>query len=564
MLIDARTVAKDDTVSTHVCIIGAGPAGITLAKELMGQDFKVTILESGDVDADEETLSLRDAASDNNPAFYPFHQRQRQLVGTANNWGVEVSADKIGVRYAPFDPFDFEQHDWLPHSGWPISREDLDPFYRRAHHLCGLGQMDYSAQTWDTEGDQVLSFHGDRVKTNVFQFGLKETFTKTYKQDIAQTSEVQTYVNANVVDIEMNEEAQSIRRVRVETLSGNTFWVEAKLFVLATGALENARMLLLSNKQQKNGLGNQHDVVGRYFIDHFMVHGGVLAPYDSQLFNHVNMYDLHWVNGTPIMGKLALSPEVRKKEGLLNSSTYLLPCHSTYMLRVRGLKSKAALTSALSQGRLPQDVLGHVGNMAAGVKHMANALHRKLVVKRPFYFSSIRTGGWSKYSNKDKEFAVFEVQHLIEQAPHPDNRIMLSDERDRLGCQKIKIECQFREMDAYSIKRTQDILRDEFSMSSIGSYRIERDGDEPRLLNRVTGSSHHMGSTRMSEDPKQGVVDANCQVHGIPNLFIAGSSVFPTGSYANPTLTLIATTIRLADHIKTQMVVDANHYCEAY
>ena len=125
MLIDARTVSKDDVISTHVCIIGAGPAGITLAKEFMGQDFQVTILESGDVEPEDETLSLRDAASDNDPEFYPFHQRQRQVVGTANNWGVEVSADKIGVRYAPFDPLDFEQQDWLPHSGWPITRDDL-------------------------------------------------------------------------------------------------------------------------------------------------------------------------------------------------------------------------------------------------------------------------------------------------------------------------------------------------------------------------------------------------------------------------------------------------------
>ena len=553
MLIDAHTVSLNETVSTQVCIIGAGPAGITLAKELRAQDFQVTLLESGDVEADEATLSLRDAASDNNPEFYPFHQRQRQLAGTANNWGVEVSADKIGVRYAPFDQLDFEQQDWMPHSGWPISRAELDPFYLRAHQLCGLERMDYSSHTWDTSGDQVLPFDDDTVKTNVFQFGLKKTFTKTYKQEIAQAPEIKTYVNANVVDLEMGEESQSIRRVKVATLNGHTFWVEAKLFVLATGALENARMLLAANKQQKNGLGNQHDVVGRYFIDHFMVHGGVLAPYDPQVFNHVNLYDLHWVKGTPIMGKLSLAPEVRKREGLLNSSTYLLPCHSTYMLRVRSRESAAALTSALSQGKLPEHALEHVGHMVAGVKHMANALHRKVVVKRPFYFSSIRTGGWSQFENKDKEFALFEIQHLIEQAPHPDNRVMLSDERDRLGCPKIKIECEFRDIDAHSIKRTQEILQEEFKKSGIGVYKIGRDGGEPRLLNRVTGSSHHMGTTRMSNDPKKGVVDANCQVHGIPNLFVAGSSVFPTGSYANPTLTLIATTIRLADHIKTQM-----------
>lgn len=553
MLIDARSVSKDDVISTHVCIVGAGPAGITLAKEFMGKDFQVTILESGDIEPDDDTLSLRDAASDNDPEFYPFYQRQRQVVGTANNWGVEVSADKIGVRYAPFDPLDFEEQEWLPHSGWPISRAELNPFYERAHALCGLGKMDYTPETWDTEGDQTLSFKGNTVKTNIFQFGLKETFTKTYKKEISETSEIKTYVNANVIDIEMGEESQTISRVKVATLSGNTFWVEAKIFILATGALENARMLLLSNKQQKNGLGNQHDVVGRYFIDHFMVYGGVLAPQDPKVFNHVNLYDLHWVNGTPIMGKLSLSSQVRQQEQLLNASTYLLPCHSTYMLRVRGMQSREALATALKQGKLPQNALGHLGNMAAGMKHMANALHRKLVVKKPFYFSSIRTGGWSKYPNKDKEFALFEIQHLIEQAPHPDNRVLLSDERDRLGCRKMKIELQFRDIDARSINRTQDILRDEFAKSGIGTFRIERDEDQPKLLNRVTGSSHHMGTTRMSEDPKTGVVDANGQVHGIPNLFVAGSSVFPTGSYANPTLTLIATSIRLADHINAKM-----------
>ncbi|MFM7425991.1 MAG: GMC family oxidoreductase, partial [Elainella sp.] len=150
-----------------------------------------------------------------------------------------------------------------------------------------------------------------------------------------------------------------------------------------------------------------------------------------------------------------------------------------------------------------------------------------------------------------KQFGLFEVVHLAEQAPDPNNRITLGTERDALGCPKVKLYWRWNDIDIQSLIKVQDILVEEFARAGLGHLKLERDQGVPQLI--LPSIHHHMGTTRMSLDSKQGVVDADCKVHGVSNLFIASSSVFPTGSYANPTLTIIAMAIRVADQVKACM-----------
>jgi choline dehydrogenase-like flavoprotein len=392
----------------------------------------------------------------------------------------------------------------------------------------------------------------------VFQFGPKAAFLDEYRQEIDNSPNITTYLNANVVEIETDETAQQVTRVRVACLQGNRFWVKAKIFILATGGIENARLLLMSNRVQKNGLGNQNDVVGRFFMDHPQVRSGLLIPFDRSTFNQTALYDLRIVQNVPVMGKFTMAEETLRREQLLNISVMMFPRIPNFHqqpellndkeFKTPGKKALKAVVADLRQKKLPKNLLRNVVTILSDISGLLG--YRQYLLQRPLFPSPVR-GGWSKLANKDKKFFAFEVFHQTEQAPHPDNRVTLSDKLDQLGCPQTQLHWYWTATDIASIRKSQGILAAEFARAGVGTLQIELNGDLPQISH--SSSHHHMGTTRMHNDPKQGVVDANCQVHGIPNLFIAGSSVFPTGGYANPTLTIVALALRLADHVKEQM-----------
>ncbi|WP_066376743.1 GMC oxidoreductase [Anabaena sp. CA = ATCC 33047] len=547
MLIDARTLPEDETIETEVCIVGTGPAGITLARELSGADFRVCLLESGGLDFDQKTQSLALGESVNNMFDTLESQRCFQFGGTANYWKVRIGNNEIGVRHVPLDKIDFEKRDWLPYSGWPFDKSHLDPFYERAQAVCKLGAFAYDAASWEDADTPQLPFSSN-VTTTMFQFGPRAVFTHEYREVIQKSSNITTYLHANLMEIETDVTAKNVTRLRVACLSGKEFWVCAKVVILATGGIETTRLLLLSNKVQKTGLGNQNDLVGRFFMDHSLVNCGHLIPTNRDIFKKTALYDLRRVNNIPVMGKLALSENVMQREKLLNISTLLLPVPQLYQLKAANSLKK--LLSSIYDPQVYQNIFQHLGNVVMGLDYILPAAYGAITKQQPF-IPSLPWGGWSYIPGKEKRFAGFELFQLTEQVPDPENRITLTGDRDALGRQRVKLNWRWHDIDIDHIKRTQEILKQEIALAGIGELQIARDGNLPKLIH--PGLHHHLGTTRMNDDPKQGVVDRNCQVHGVSNLFVASSSVFPTGGYANPTLTIVALAIRLADHVKTVM-----------
>ncbi|MBD2056318.1 GMC family oxidoreductase [Oculatella sp. FACHB-28] len=558
MLIDSRTLPADQVVETDVCIVGAGPAGVTLARELAGQDFQVCLLESGGLDFDPDTQALCEGKTVS-PQRYPADElhvgRCRQFGGSANYWCIQIDRDEnqAHVRHVTPDDIDFEQRDWIPYSGWPFRKADLAPYYQKANAICKIGPDTYEAAAWETEQAKRLSFQGDRIQSSVFQFGPRAVFTHEYREELNHASNVTTYLNANVLEVETNETATAATGLRVATLDGKEFRVKARIVVLATGGFENARLLLLSDKVQKNGLGNQNDLVGRFFMDHPGFRFGVFIPADRKLFNTTALYDLHRVKGTPIMGKLTLSEEVLRQEKLLNICVMLVPRPSGY--ESKAVNSWRNLLSAVKRKQLPKEIWKHVKNVVSDLDDIVNYAYRR--AKKLEFIYSPRMGGWSRRPADIRNLKAFEVIAQAEQTPNPENRVTLTDECDRLGRRKVCLTWRWSDIDLETIRRVQQILAQEFAQSELGEFqpRDEIEGGLPRF-----GSTHHhIGTTRMHPDPKQGVVDENCQVHGVSNLFIAGSSVFPTGGgYANPTLTIVALAVRLADHVKTTMAANVS------
>lgn len=551
MIADGRSVSQDETIETDVCIVGAGVAGITLAHEFVGQGFQVLLLESGDLARDDDTQSLYRGDNVGYP-YYPLEEaRARFFGGSANYWDIDLKNDQLGVRLRPLDAIDFEERDWVPYSGWPFDRSHLDPFYERAQSLFKIEPTTYDIEEWeDPENRPRLPFIGDEVETVIFKFGAQDVFLGGYRNEIVHRAEsVIALVYANVVEIETNETARTVSRLRVACLPGNKFWVAAKVVILAAGGIEVPRLLLLSNRSQRTGLGNHNDLVGRFFMEHLHFWSGIYVPCRSSIFDSMVLYkNIHTVNGVPIIGKLALTDSALRREKLLNQNIQMIPSvmsPAALYPRVvsKSTRSLQVLRSALAHGAMPDRLGRHLGNVVTGADNIARHAYRK--VRRGI------TGCTRKNSIRG-----FRLAHMTEQVPNPDSRVTLGTERDRLGQNRVRLDWQLSPIDVLSVVRTQAIIDSELRRAGLGRLYTELEDETPPpggIPSGVHGGYHHMGTTRMHIDPRKGVVDQDCRVHGIANLFIAGPSVFPTAGYANPVLTIVALALKLADHVEETM-----------
>lgn len=500
LFLDARNVADGTVIETDVAIVGAGAAGITVARELAHQPFRVCLLESGGLEFDKGTQLLAEGESTGLP-YYPLEAtRLRYFGGTTNHWGGWCR---------PLDVIDFQARAWVPYSGWPFPRTHLDPYYRRAQAICQLGPFAYDAETWEDSKDRRrLPFTGGRVFSAMWQIGPPTRFGPVYRDDLARASNIRTYLYANVVELATTEHARQVTRLRVAGLHGHAFWVTAKLFILAAGGIENPRLLLVSNATQRVGLGNGNDLVGRFFLDHPQLWSGPLLL--SQPTIPMALYTIQTVAQTKVAGCLTLAEEVQRRERLLNWCAFL----------------DTAPPGA------DDEIDAHLGQVIGNIDALGKSAMRQGMRPPPA-----------------KRYRLF---LRPEPAPHPDSRVTLGEARDSLGQPRARLHWQLSPMTRLSVGRALEILGEEVGRAGLGRVRVSKD-DEQAAWARPQGGYHHMGTTRMHVDPKQGVVDADCRVHGLSNLFIAGSSVFPTAGYANPTLTIVALSVRLADRIKDLM-----------
>lgn len=565
MFVDSRAMPSGEVIQSEVCVVGTGPAGVTLAREWMRQGFRVCLLESGGIAPDSAAQTLSEGVAPPrhaNPRYDLGESRVRRFGGTANIWNIEVEPSgqapegslaaqgdqrHHGRHVIPAEG-DFERREWLPYSGWPVSRSELEPFYMRAQAVCKLGPPLYDGTAWETPQAPQLRFPGGRVTTTMYQLGPRAAFSHEYRAEIERADTITTYLYATVLEIVVDNTSGAVSHLRVGGLPGQEFTVHAKVFVLAAGGVENARLLLLSGASQQVALGNQHDLVGRFFMDHVVAFPGVVLPFDPQLFNAMALYDLRRERGVGVMGTLTLSPEVREQEQLLGACATLSPKPKGYSSEaVRSFKALISRPRELATSA----AVKRVSNAWSGVSDIASFAYGRTLQRAGAFDAN--HGGWSLQAHNERRFGVFHVGVQVEQAPDPENRVTLSAEVDALGQRQAQLEARPRERDLDSIRRTIDILAAELAGARVGQYQplVDLSGTvEPPFFS----SHHHLGTTRMHRAETSGVVNEDCRVHGISNLFIAGSSIFPTGGgYANPTLTLVALALRLADHVKTRL-----------
>jgi choline dehydrogenase-like flavoprotein len=554
MHIDARELGAQEQ-NCDMCIIGAGPAGISLAREFIGQGLRVALLESGGIEPDARVQALAEG-----PTFGDIKPsaevNRRQLGGNANVWCIGLGRAEQGLRHALFDEIDFEPRPWLGHAGWPLRRADLMGAYERAQHVCAGGLFDYEPGGWEEGSARQLPLHDQGVQTGMFHFSPFEVFTRRYRTQLFGAPNITVYTHATAMELLGRDDRSGVASVRVGGPGQRPWVLHARNVVLAAGGYENARLLLASGGPA--GLGNAHDQVGRNYHDHLQGHSGYLWPSDPALLERLALYDLRLRRGAWVMGYLKLSPQLQAREGLLNINCMLFPRPAERQDRAieafnalrehRLLRRKATdMAPALGLG----GTLSNLWQMTRGLDYVARVTARAARGRQSTAYG-LGHGGWSTLAQPGQRFSRLELWHSIEQSPHPDNRVRLSQARDALGCRKLELHWHWSQQDMELTLKTQDWFARALEHAGLGRVERVRQADGSPHLARPAGSHHLMGTTRMHNDPRQGVVDAHCRVHGLDNLYVAGSSVFPTGGYANPTLTLVALALRLADHLKAQ------------
>ena len=513
MFIDARTLPDNFTIEADVCIIGGGAAGITLARELSDGRRKVVLLESGGFEYDVGTQALY-AGEVTGVAYIPLQaDRLRFLGGSTNHWQGSCR---------PFDALDL--------ADWPFGLDVLEPYYRRASELCQLGPYTFALQDWTVPEAVPLALPADsRLKNGLFVYSPPTRFGAVYRHDLEVATDLTAYLFANVVHIDSNREASTVTGLEVACLNGKRFRARARHYVLATGGIENPRLLLNSNRVQPGGLGNGNDLVGRYFMDHANVHGAATIMADASR-PEMRFYDHHLVRGHMVEGHFTASDALRREEHLPPFAIGIRPMGTVTQAAVGNISVPAPLRRLLSDratNALTFDLLRLQDRLQAPVEWVYEHMWRTAP-------------------------GTFFTEYGCGPPPDPQSRITLGDAVDALGMRETRLEWRLPADFERTMYRAHELLGQELGRAGLGRLRIESPattGQNP--MASLSQGSHHMGTTRMHTDPRSGVVDANARMHGIDNLFVAGSSVFPSYACDDPTFTIVALALRLAEHLKS-------------
>jgi choline dehydrogenase-like flavoprotein len=550
MQIDSRTAMPGAVIETDICIIGAGPAGITLAREFIGTSLHVLVLESGGFENDThiQELSNGKVNSQYMRDIALTAGRHRQFGGTPNIWAYRTEPwdGRSYARSVPPEARDFDTHSDDPRLCWPVSFDQLRPHYENAQTVWNGGTFDYRIDTWGSGLRQLGTANGV-LETRISQHGPSDVFTVYYRDELLAAENIDLGLGCTAIALEPNGAADRASTVRVARGDGHHFSVAAKSYVLACGGVENVQLLLSSDMAQPGAVGNRHDNIGRYVTDHPEFVIGFMSPGDQDAYKNIGLYDIRWVDGQMVSGFLTLSEEVKRSENLLNMSVAFSPRGQGF-----GTEAHRAIVdlAVVRQREVPMrpfvDMLSILRSPLEAFAFLRTFSSQNYAEYR---------GGWSQPAVDSSKFRALELWGAFEQTPHRDNRLSLIEDRDWLGRRKLRFDHLWSKIDRQNIQRSIEIFTAEINAAGLGHLRPWYDL-ERSFRPQFHGLHHPMGGTRMHVDPQFGVVDENCRVHGLVNVYVAGSSVFPTGiGYSNPTLTLLALTSRLADHLKGQLGV---------
>ena len=546
LISDFRAGACPQYVDADLCIFGAGAAGLAIAREFLGTTRQVYVIESGGMEVTERNQSLYEGMSIGNPSLDPATGRIRVFGGSCSLWGggcVPVEG--------------MEAREWMANSGWPVSHTELQPYYLRACAFCGIDGADLrEGQFLNQPRISPIPFDG-KVLTNHTCMVSPVVPGSTYRQELEQAPNIRVLLHANLLELEANADGRSVTAARITSLDGQTARIHARQYVLACGGIENARLLLLSDSVAPNGLGNQNDLVGRYFMDHPSGKLGTIRTNTPETLTR----PYNWrpsSSDIPSHPEICLSPQAQREHRVLGARVRAFAVEETVPAGIQALRE---LRTALKPE--PKDESAELARLLSTRNNGEQPIFRpsvrhglpRLAMRTARGSADIVNALIRRMTRRDTVASTrVDLIGFFEQAPNPDSRITLSDELDALGQRKVCVDWRLTELDRRTHQIAAAVFGEELAKVCDGVFTMEPwlEGDGAQA-SPLAGTAHHLGTTRMDDDPKCGVVDRHCRVHGVDNLHIAGSSVFPAAGWAFPTLTIVALAIRLADRLQTDL-----------
>lgn len=543
MFADGRTVPPGEEVSTEVCIVGAGPAGITLARSLAAENIDVVLLERGGSTGTGTRENLDNAVNVGIP-YRVDKARGTGFGGALHKWLVTTPLGDGFGRLREFAPDDFAVRPWIPDSGWPFEKAELAPYYQRARRWFDVPWPSENPEPdWDERlaVSSICDSRQDPIRSEVFAFANPGVFAADYRRQLDHSERALVLTHSTAVNLCTEEADGPVSSVEVSTEAGR-FRVSSPVVVLTAGAIENARLLLASRDHDPAGIGNAHDLVGRYFMEHPRFTSGLIEP-STRLLADDTAWDIHLLGDVPVQRKFRLAPEVARRERLANNVFFLRRSSWTpaftaarrSLRHYRAIIGAQELKSSAAVRRIPPGPFRRVGDVLLGLDAFVRS-------------SPPPRDDPDGKSRDDETPAPLTIEVMAEQRPNALSRVTLhSSERDRFGVPKAVVDWRLTADDLRGVVRGQQLLAEHLVAKGLGSVHSLLRAEHLPL--HLQSADHQMGTTRMARDPRKGVVDEHGAVHGSRNVYVAGPSVFPTGGDANPTLTTVAMALRLSDHL---------------
>jgi glycine/D-amino acid oxidase-like deaminating enzyme len=537
------SVLKSET-NYDVIVIGAGPAGLAIAHAAVGSRMRVLVLEAGGAGESRAARSVYEGeALGGHPPLDMY--RVPALGGTSRIWG---------GRCIPFDRIDFAARDWIPLSGWPISYDDVARYYPAALDLAEAGTSDREPADFSAahEAELVPGLDGSGICTTLERFSRPTDFWKRCRQALKSASGVDVLPHTRLVGLTLNQSRSRVVRATVMTRDGAKAELRAPAFVLALGGLETTRMLLAAG--EGSSLGNAGGHLGRYYMSHLCTTAATVTfAGDPAGINHLYGRD---PDGIYVRRRLWVTEAAQRERRLPNVTfrTHLPdpgdPTHRNGVLSAMFLSKllvQREYAAKFSECPVPARAYrAHAVNVLRDWQTVAS-FGRMWTRERVLAKRKLPSVVLASAAN------IYPLEFHAEQAPNPDSRVRLATARDRDGIPRLTVDWRLLDSDVERLQRAHELLDER--LTATGTGRLAYDPGMLALRCRRFGivGGHHLGTTRMSRDPRDGVVDTDCRVHGVSNLFVASGSVFPTSGQANPTLTIVALALRLGDHLHAQV-----------
>lgn len=521
MILDLHQLDDGTALNADLCIVGAGAAGIAIAKEFLATPHSVILLEGGGPDSEPESQALYDSEVVGYPHYGIHRGRARVFGGTTTLWAGQA---------LPLDEIDFQPRPWVADSGWPFRRIELEPYYGRAESVMGLQPQDYTRSLWPPVPKP--GFDGALFRPLTSQFSPQPNFAVAYGAQLKHARNVTVVLHANVLRLNAGASGSAVDSLDIASLSGRRGTVRAKHYVICCGGIETARLLLVSDNVHQSGLGNEFDLVGRYFQDHIQAATLPIRNYRPIL---LDLQGSRYVGGIARNSKLALSNQLQESAGVLNATV--------------GVTSDA-FVSADSPVEAAKRLVKAVLNRRPG---MARWQDLRRAVLAPHQLAG---AAYRRYVKKQTAFRMEGTPHIgvqCECAPIASSRVALSSQTDALGVRRVRLDWELSPLVLKTVQVAVRSFGEQIARLGLGECDLETVEMQTAEKWGFFDSNHHIGTSRMSDSPRQGVVNPDCRMHAVDNLYVASSAVFPTGGHSNPTLTILALAMRLSDHLKTRL-----------